>query len=115
MVPVNEMPDEELEFDAPHPAVSLAEIKNTAGVSTLTVTNVASKTTVQVMVCSLNDLKTGAAYPATAREKQLALFLHDDGRIFAADAMCPHAGGPLDESAMRSCEVHAHCTTTSSI
>jgi ferredoxin-nitrite reductase len=105
MVPVNEMPEEEFEFDVPQPAVSLAEIKDTAGVGTLTVTNVVSKTAVQVMVCSLKDLKTGAAYPAAARGKQLALFLHNDGRIFAVDAVCPHAGGPLDESAMKNCEV----------
>jgi ferredoxin-nitrite reductase len=103
MVPSTEMPDEE--FDALQPAMSLAEIKNTASTGTLTVTNVASRKAVQVMVCSVNDLKTGAGYSAAVKGKQLALFLHTDGRIFAVDAECPHAGGPLDESAIRNCEI----------
>jgi nitrite reductase (NADH) small subunit len=57
------------------------------------------------MVCSVQDLKTGIGYPATVKGKQLALFLHPDGRIFAIDAVCPHAGGPMEEGTMRNCEV----------
>ena len=105
MVPATEMPDEEFEFDALQPAVSLAEIKDSASLGTLTVTNVASKRAVQVMVCSVNDLKTGVGYGVTGKGKQLALFLHKDGRIFAVDAGCPHAGGPLDEGTVKNCEV----------
>jgi len=103
MVPATEMPDEE--FDVPQPAMSLAEIKDSASVGTLTVTNVASKKAVQVMVCSVNDLKGGVGYAAAGKGKQLALFLHKDGRIFAVDSECPHAGGPLEEGTMMNCEV----------
>jgi ferredoxin-nitrite reductase len=102
MVPATELPEEEFE-DAP-PVVSLAEAKPSAA-ATLTVTNVASKKAVQVMVCSVGDLKTGIGYPAAVKGKQLALFRHADGRIFAVDAECPHAGGPLDEGTFRNCEL----------
>ena len=105
MVPATEMPDEDLEFGVGRPAISLAESKATASVGTLTVTNVASKKAVQVMVCSVNDLKAGVGHSAAVKGKQLALFRHSDGRIFAVDAECPHAGGPLDEGAVKGCEV----------
>jgi ferredoxin-nitrite reductase len=105
MVPATEMAEEEFEFDKSQPAVSLADVKQTAGVSPLTVTNVVSKKAVQVMVCNTNDLKNGIGYPAAVKDKQLVLFLHEDGRIFALDAACPHAGGPLDEGSMTDCEV----------
>jgi len=105
MVPATEIPDEEFEFEEAQAAVSLAEIKDTPSVGTLTVTNVASKKAVQVMVCSLNDLKSGTGYSTAVKGKQLALFLHADGRIFAVDAECPHAGGPLDEGSVKGCEV----------
>jgi ferredoxin-nitrite reductase len=97
MVPAEEMSDEDLELVAVKAAPSTA--------ATLTVTNVVSKNAVQVMVCSINDLKPGVGYLASAKEKQLALFRHTDGRIFAVDAVCPHAGGPLEEGPMRNCEV----------
>jgi ferredoxin-nitrite reductase len=98
MVPAEEMTDEDLE---------LAEVRDTAAaaVATLTVTNVASKKAVQVMVCNLGDLTPGVGYAAAVQGKQLALFRHGDGRIFAVDAICPHAGGPLEEGPMRNCEV----------
>src|SRR3989454_1547194 len=105
MVPATEMPDEDLEFDVATPAISLAESKDSASAGTLTVTNVASKKAVQVMVCSLNDLKAGVGHSAAVKGKQLALFRHSDGRIFAVDAECPHAGGPLDEGTVKGCEV----------
>ena len=57
------------------------------------------------MVCDINDLKTGVGYSAGVKGKQLALFLHKDGRIFAVDAECPHAGGPIDEGTLKNCEV----------
>ena len=104
MVPATEMSDEEFDFHAPS-MVSLAESTIAASAGTLTVANVASRKVVQVMVCSINDLKTGSGYSALAKGKQLALFLHTDGRIFAVDAECPHAGGPLDESTIKNCEV----------
>nr|AIA16330.1 Rieske-like [2Fe-2S] domain protein [uncultured bacterium] len=104
MVPATEMPDEEFEYDVP-PAISLADMNSPASVGTLTVTNVASRKAVQVMVCNANDLKPGLGYSAEVKGKQLALFLHGDGRIFAVDAVCPHAGGPLDEGPMKNCEI----------
>jgi NAD(P)H-dependent nitrite reductase small subunit len=104
MVPANELPDEEFEIANAPPAVSLAEMKPAAA-GTLTVTNVMSKKAMQVMVCSVTDLKPGAGYSAAAKGKQLALFRHSDGRIFAVDAECPHAGGPLDEGTFKNCEV----------
>jgi len=105
MVPATELPDEEFGFDEATPAISLAESKDTASVGTLTVANVASKKAVQVMVCSVNDLKAGVGYSAAVKGKRLALFRHSDGRIFAVDADCPHAGGPLDEGTVKGCEV----------
>src|SRR5205823_14673441 len=105
MVPATEMPDEEFEFDQPQPSVSLADTKSNGNIGTLTVTNVASKKAVQVLVCSVNDLKAGVGFSAPVKGKQLALFLHADGRVFAVDAECPHAGGPLDEGSIRNREV----------
>src|SRR5262245_5740831 len=79
MVPAAKMPDEEFDFDAPPPAISLAEVNSSTSMATLTVTNVTSKKAVQVMVCSINDLKPGVGYSAEVKGKQLALFLHNDG------------------------------------
>jgi len=103
MVPATEMPDEE--FEQTLPAVSLAETKGNGSVGTLTVSNVASKKAMQVMVCSVDDLKAGVGYSTAVKGKQLALFLHSDGRIFACDAECPHAGGMLDEGRFKDCEL----------
>ena len=96
MVPAAEMADEDLE---------LVEVKNAPAGATLTVTNVVSKKAVQVMVCNISALKPGVGYAAAVHGKQLALFRHTDERIFAVDAVCPHAGGPLEEGPMRNCEV----------
>jgi len=104
MVPA-EMPVEDFDSDEPQPAASLTPLKDTAPAGPLTVANVASKKAVQVMVCNAGDLTTGAGYSAAVQSKQLALFRHADGRIFAVDAQCPHAGGPLEEGAMKNCEV----------
>ena len=104
MVPA-EMPVEDFDSDEPQPAASLTPLKDTAPAGPLTVANVASKKAVQVMVCNAADLTTGAGYSAAVQSKQLALFRHADGRIFAVDAQCPHAGGPLEEGAMKNCEV----------
>jgi ferredoxin-nitrite reductase len=105
MVPATEMSDEEFEFTEALPAVSLAEVKQAADIPALTVTNVASKKAVQVMVCNVQDLKKGIGYPTTVKDTGLALFRHSDGRIFAIDAVCPHAGGPMEEGTMSNCEV----------
>jgi nitrite reductase (NADH) small subunit len=105
MVPATEMSDEEFEFTEEVPAVSLAEVKQPAAIPALTVTNVASKKAVQVMVCNIQDLTKGVGYPATVKGKALAIFLHSDGRVFAIDAVCPHAGGPMEEGTMSNCEV----------
>jgi nitrite reductase (NADH) small subunit len=106
MVPAEEMPDEEFEAPETGPRMSLADAKPPSNLgAALTVTNVASKKAIQVMVCNVQDLKEGLGYPASVKGKQLALFLHKDGRIFAVDAICPHAGGPMEEGVMRKCEV----------
>jgi ferredoxin-nitrite reductase len=105
MVPDVEMSEEDFELNAPMPARALAGVKETTATATLTVANVASKKAVQVMVCRLSDLRTDSGYSASVQGKQLALFLHTDGRIFAVDAVCPHAGGPLEEGTFRNCEV----------
>jgi ferredoxin-nitrite reductase len=109
MVPAAEMADEEFEL-ADTPAISLAEVEQPAAIPAPTVTNVLSKKAVQVMVCSIQDLKTGIGYPATVKRKQLAIFLHKDGRIFAIDAVCPHAGGPMEEGRMQ--ETSGNCWVT---
>jgi ferredoxin-nitrite reductase len=105
MVPDAEMSDEDFEFDQPRRATSLAEMKETTAAATLTVANVVSKKAVQAMVCNVAELKTGVGYPAVVHGRQLALFLHEDGRIFAVDAQCPHEGGPLEDGPMFNCEV----------
>jgi ferredoxin-nitrite reductase len=105
MVPVTELPDEDFEYDSPAPALSLAEIESPSAARTAVVTNVASKKAVQIMVCSVGDLKPNVGYAAEVKGKQIAVFLHSDGRIFAIDSVCPHAGGPLEEGLMRNCEV----------
>ena len=106
MVPAD-MPDSDLESEEIErpAAVSLSELKQDEPIRKRTVANVPSKKAVQIKICSVNELKTGIGYPAAVQGKSLALFLHDDGRIFAIDAMCPHAGGPLEEGKMDRCEV----------
>jgi NAD(P)H-dependent nitrite reductase small subunit len=105
MVPA-EMPEEDFETEEiQKPAAVLSELKPGAPIPSRTVTNVPSKKAVQIKVCSVNELKMGIGYPAAVDGKSLALFLHDDGRIFAIDATCPHAAGPLEEGKMDKCEV----------
>lgn len=52
-----------------------------------------------VRVASVSDLKEGKPFCATANGKALALFLVN-GKVYAADNACPHAGGPLCEGAL---------------
>jgi nitrite reductase (NADH) small subunit len=85
--------------------VSLSELKPDAPAPKRTVANVPSKKAVQIKVCRVDELKTGIGYPAAVQGKSLALFLHGDGRIFAIDAVCPHAAGPLEEGKVDKCEV----------
>lgn len=105
MVPAAEMADEEFDGDATVRATSLVDVKDGGDLSTLSVANVVSQKAFQVMVCSIHDLKAGFGVSTFVKGRQLAVFLHNDGRIFAVDAECPHAGGPLEESPMRNCEV----------
>jgi nitrite reductase (NADH) small subunit len=95
---------EEEEIQRPA-AVSLSELRQEVPVPKRTVANVPSKKAVQVKVCSVNQLKPGIGYSAAVEGKSLALFLDNGGRIFAIDAVCPHAGGLLDEAKMDKCEV----------
>src|SRR5712664_442673 len=58
----------------------------------------------RLLLC-LRSIKRFYVPKAIPNSKQLALFLHADGRIFAVDAECPHAGGPLDEGIVKNCEL----------
>jgi len=106
MVPA-EMPEEDFETEEIQKpsVVSFSELKQDSSAPKRTVANVPSKKAVQIKVCNVNDLKVGVGYPAVVQGRSLALFLHDDGRIFAIDAICPHAGGPLEEGRMEKCAV----------
>jgi ferredoxin-nitrite reductase len=106
MVPA-EMQEEDFETEEIQkpPVVSLSELKQGSPIPKRTVANVPSKKAVQIKLCSVNDLKAGIGYPTVVQGKSLALFLHGDGRIFAIDSVCPHAGGPLEEGKMDKCEV----------
>lgn len=53
-----------------------------------------------VRVASKDDLKEGEPFCAKANGKALALFLAD-GKIYATDNTCPHAGGPLCEGLVK--------------
>ena len=106
MVPADTLEEDFDVEEAERPAaVSLTELNESTPVPKLTVANVPSKKAVQVKVCSVGDLKAGVGYTAAVKGKSLALFMHGDGRIFAIDAVCPHAAGPLEEGKMDNCSV----------
>lgn len=50
----------------------------------------------QVMVARVYDLKAGQAKTFEVNGKEIALF-NVDGKFFAIDNACAHAGGPLGE------------------
>ena len=48
----------------------------------------------QVRIASVVDVPAGTAKELTAAGRVIALY-NVDGRFFALDGVCPHAGGPL--------------------
>ena len=49
-----------------------------------------------VKVASIKDVAPGQAITVTVNNKQVAVF-NVDGKFFAIDGECTHAGGPLSE------------------
>ena len=49
-----------------------------------------------VRVASINDLPPGECREVELEGRLVALF-HVDGRVYALDGVCPHAGGPLGD------------------
>ncbi len=49
-----------------------------------------------VKVANLKDVPPGSAKEVVAADRVIALF-NVDGRLYALDGVCPHAGGPLGE------------------
>ncbi|GJL66673.1 MAG: (2Fe-2S)-binding protein [Nitrospirales bacterium] len=57
-----------------------------------------------VTVAKVDDLEPGTCRPIELDEISLALF-NIDGKIYALDNVCPHAGGPLGEGTMEGTQV----------
>ena len=55
-------------------------------------------------VCSINDVKTNSAKRISVNGKELVLF-NLNGKFYAIEVACTHAGGPLDEGAIEGNEV----------
>ncbi len=55
-------------------------------------------------VCSVIDVKTNSAKRFSVNGQEIALF-NLNGKFFAIEAACSHAGGPLDEGAIEGNEV----------
>ena len=63
----------------------------------------------RVRLCSVDDMKPGAAGEFPVGDRLVALFRlaqpDDGGEWFALDGLCPHAGGPLGAGALTGCVV----------
>jgi nitrite reductase (NADH) small subunit/3-phenylpropionate/trans-cinnamate dioxygenase ferredoxin subunit len=63
-----------------------------------------------ITVCKAADLPDGAVAVVTVGTKDVAVF-HHDGRYYAIDDMCPHAGASLAgghvENGVVTCPLHA--------
>ena len=55
-------------------------------------------------VAAVSDLSDGSALEAVVNGRVVALF-QVDGKIYALDGMCPHAGGPLGKGTVNGCIV----------
>src|SRR5690348_14357617 len=53
-----------------------------------------------IRVAAVSDVPPGTAREVMAGDQVVALF-NVDGRFYALDGVCPHAGGPLGEGALR--------------
>lgn len=51
----------------------------------------------KVRVAALEDLTPLIGTKVLVRDKEIGLFLTEDGRIFAVNNVCPHKQGPLSE------------------
>ncbi len=51
-------------------------------------------------VAAVSEVPAGSARELTAGGRVIALF-NVDGRLYALDGICPHAGGPLGEGALQ--------------
>jgi nitrite reductase/ring-hydroxylating ferredoxin subunit len=49
-----------------------------------------------VKVASVNDLKSGEGKAFNVSDREVAVF-NCEGKFYAVDNVCPHAGGPLSE------------------
>lgn len=53
-----------------------------------------------ICVAAVSDVPPGTAKEVMADDQVLALF-NVEGRFYALDGVCPHAGGPLGEGELR--------------
>ncbi len=63
-------------------------------------------------VCKVGEIPLGESIVVTLNKKDVAVF-HDDGKFYAIDDMCPHAGASLSgghvENGTVTCPWHAWC------
>ena len=55
-------------------------------------------------IASVDDVPPGAGRELVAGDRVVALF-NVDGKFFALDGVCPHAGGPLGQGTLDGCVV----------
>ena len=56
-----------------------------------------SEITSKIKVCSVNELPAGTSKCISANDKEIAVF-NIDGKFYAIDNLCIHAGASLNES-----------------
>jgi len=55
-------------------------------------------------LCSVNDVPLGQGRECVVGDRIVAVF-NVDGRFYALDGICPHAGGPLAKGELHGCVV----------
>lgn len=55
-----------------------------------------------IQVARIEDVPTNTGLPVQAEEQAIALY-KVDGKVYALDGVCPHAGGPLAEGSLNGC------------
>jgi nitrite reductase (NADH) small subunit len=53
-----------------------------------------------IRIASVEEIPPGSGKELTVAGRIVALY-HIDGKFFALDGICPHAGGPLGKGALR--------------
>ena len=53
-----------------------------------------------IRIASVSDVPPGSSKEVMADDRVVALF-NVDGKFYALDGVCPHAGGPLGEGTLR--------------